>query len=78
MDKLYNYLELPSYKHDFDNVEQSIKEDDSVYGLSNDLHTIKRKVQPLTPDYNNILGKQVCDWIDNNFTWYQKTFGYID
>jgi len=29
-----------------------------------------------TPDYNQILGKQVCDWIDNTFSWYQQGFGY--
>jgi len=76
MDKIYAYLELESYKHDFDNVEQTVKEDDSIYGLTHDLHTIRRKVQPLTPDYTEILGKQVCDWIDNNFAWYQQGFGY--
>ena len=77
LDKIYQYLGLESYKHDFDNVEQTIKEDDSVYGLSKDLHTIRQKVQPLTPDYDKILGKQICDWIDTNFAWYQQGFGYI-
>lgn len=77
MDKIYSYLGLQSIKHDFDNVEQSIKEDDSVYGLTPDLHTIKNKVTPLTPDYNEILGKQICDWIDTTYVWYQKSFGYI-
>jgi sulfotransferase len=77
LDKIYNYLGLDPYKHDFDNVEQSIKEDDSVYGLTKDLHTIRQKVQPLTPDYTEVLGKQVCDWIDGNFAWYQQGFGYI-
>jgi sulfotransferase len=76
MDKIYQYLGLESFKHDFDNVEQTIKEDDSVYGLTKDLHTIKSKVQPLTPDYDKVLGKQVCDWIDNQFAWYQQGFGY--
>lgn len=76
MDKVYQYLGLESFKHDFNNVEQSIKEDDSVYGLTNDLHTIRQSVQPLSPDYNQILGKQVCDWIDSNFAWYQQGFGY--
>ncbi len=76
MNKVYDYLGLAPYKHDFDNVEQTIKEDDSVYGLTPDLHTIKRKVQPLTPDYNTVLGKQICDWIDNQFAWYQQGFGY--
>jgi sulfotransferase len=78
MDKIYQYLGFKSFKHNFDNVEQTVKEDDSVYGLTKDLHTIKNKVQPLTPDYNEILGKQVCDWIDNQYAWYQKTFGYIN
>ena len=78
MDRIYKYLELDSYKHDFDNVEQTIKEDDSVYGLSDNLHTIRKKVQPLTPDYDEVLGKQVCDWIDQRFAWYQQGFNYIN
>ena len=76
MDKIYQYLGLESFKHDFDNVEQTVKEDDSVYGLTKDLHTIKSKVQPLTPDYDKVLGKQICDWIDSQFAWYQQGFGY--
>ena len=76
MNKIYEYLGLTHVRHDFDNIEQTVKEDDSVYGLTNDLHTIRQKVQPLTPDYNTILGKQICDWIDNNFAWYQQSFGY--
>ena len=76
MDKIYSYLGMQSYEHDFNNVEQSIKEDDSVYGLTNDLHTIRTKVEPLKEDYNEILGKQICDWIDGKFAWYQQGFGY--
>jgi sulfotransferase len=76
MNRVYDYLNLEPFKHNFNNVEQSIKEDDSVYGLTPDLHTIRQKVQPLTPDYNQILGKQVCDWIDNQFAWYQQGFNY--
>jgi sulfotransferase len=77
MNRIYGYLGLKSFKHDFQNVEQTVKEDDSVYGLAGDLHTIRRSVQPFTPDYNTILGKQVCDWIDNTFAWYQQGFGYM-
>jgi sulfotransferase len=77
MRKLYAYLELPYFKHDFDNVEQSVKEDDSVYGLTSDLHTIRNKVTPLKFDAVQILGQGVCEQIDKNHVWYQKTFGYI-
>ena len=78
MKKIYSYLELDEFKHDFNNIEQSIKEDDSVYGLGNDLHTIKNKIELINPDYKDILGKNVCDWVDSNFSWYQKKFGYIN
>ena len=77
MNKIYKYLELDPYKHDFDNVDQTVKEDDSVYGLSSDLHTIRKAVRPLTPDYGEILTPQICDWIDNAHQGYQRLFGYI-
>lgn len=77
MTRIYNYLGIEPYKHDFDNIEQSVKEDDSVYGLTSDLHTIRKSIRPLTPDYNEVLGPQICDWIDNSFQSYQKTFGYL-
>jgi hypothetical protein len=80
MNRVYKYLGLESFKHDFDNVEQTVKEDDSVYGLSKNLHTIRTKVQPVKEDYEQILSKNICNWIDNNssFTWYQREFGYIN
>ena len=77
MKKVYNYLGLKEYQHDFDNVEQTVQEDDSVYGLTKDLHTIRRKVKPIIPDYEKVLGKQICDWIDTNLAWYQQRFGYL-
>ena len=33
MQRIYNYLELPYYEHDFNNVEQITQEDDAVYGI---------------------------------------------
>lgn len=76
LNKIYDYLGLERYNHDFKNVEQTVKEDDSVYGLTNDLHTIRREVVPLKSDYKEVLGKQVCSWIDTTYSNYQKAFGY--
>ncbi|NBP16874.1 hypothetical protein EBU95_21245, partial [bacterium] len=76
---LYNYLELPYYEgHDFNNVSQITKEDDEVYGLSPTLHTIKPNIQPLKDDSQQILGADICGWIDSNpgFDWYNQAFGY--
>lgn len=77
MKKIYDYLGLENFKHDFNNVEQTVKEDDSVYGLTTNLHTIRQTVRPLTPDYDKILGPQICSWIDNTHQNYQRLFGYI-
>lgn len=76
MNKIYKYLGLDVFQHDFNNVQQTTMEDDAVYGLSPTLHKIKSKVEPLVPDYYDILGKDICKWIDNNFAWYQNTFNY--
>ena len=78
MDQVYQYLELPSYKHDFNNVKQATKEDDEVYGLSKSLHKVRKKVTPNAPDYEKILGTHICNWINQNYAWYQQGFKYIE
>ena len=37
----------------------------------------ENKIEPVKDDYEEILGKSTCDWIDNNFTGYQKQFNFI-
>jgi len=76
MRRIYDYLELPYFEHDFDNIQQITSEDDSVYGLTNDLHTIKPKLELPTPDYHDILGKDICAWLYNTYKWYFDKFQY--
>jgi sulfotransferase len=76
MKKVYEYLEIPYFQHDFDKIQQVTKEDDSVYGLSSDLHTIRPKLELNNPDYNDILGKDICAWIGNTYKWYFDKFQY--
>ena len=76
VNKIYNYLELPEFKHNFDNVEQYTQEDDSVYGLSPNLHTIRNVIQPIKDNSISVLGVDACSWIDNNYQWYQQLFNY--
>lgn len=73
--KVYNFLELPQFKHDFNNIKQVTQEDDRVYGIYGD-HQIKNKIQPLKKDYNQILGNEASDWIKNNYKWFYDTFKY--
>ena len=76
MKRVYEYLEIPFFEHDFDNIQQITQEDDTVYGLTNDLHTIRPKLELNTPDYHDVLGKDICEWIYNTYKWYFDTFQY--
>jgi sulfotransferase len=74
--RVYEFLELPYFNHDFNNVEQITVEDDNVYGMYGD-HTIKKEVKPLPIDYNKILGKEACAWIKQNYKWFYDEFNYF-
>jgi len=75
MIKIYQYLEIPYFKHDFDNIEQVTKEDDEVYGTFGD-HVIRTKLEPVRSKAKELLGKDVCDWVYNTYEWFFKTFNY--
>ena len=76
MDEVYGIIGGGRYKHNFNNIEQTTHENDVIHGLDNDLHTIKKKGEPIKEDYLEILGEQPCQWIDENYAWYQQFFGY--
>ena len=75
MTRIYKYLGIPEYQHDFDNVQQITQEDDSVYGVFGD-HTIRTEVKPLASQAKSILGQDVCNWIWDTYKWYFNQFGY--
>lgn len=76
MKRVYDYLEIPHFEHDFDNIKQITKEDDEVYGLTSDLHTIRPSLSLPQPDYKQILGQDICNWIYTNYQWYFEKFNY--
>ena len=67
LDNIYDFLEQPKFKHNFENVEQVTYEDDSVHGL--DLHTIRQTVKPAIHDAEKILGKDVVRQVSNTEVW---------
>ena len=75
MKGVYRYLGIPEYEHDFDNIEQVTKEDDSVYGAFGD-HVIRQKLEVVPSKAKDVLGKDVVDWIWNNYGWYNQAFNY--
>jgi sulfotransferase len=76
MKRVYQYLEIPYFEHDFENIQQITHEDDDVYGLSKDLHTIKPNLTLPKPDYKDVLGQDICNWIYTTYQWYFDKFNY--
>lgn len=75
MQRVYQYLELPNYNHDFDNIQQVTKEDDEVYGIFGD-HKIRTKLEPVRSKAKEFLGRDVTDWVYNNYQWFYEQFRY--
>lgn len=73
--RIYQYLGIPYFKHDFDNIEQVTKEDDEVYGAFGD-HVIRRQLKLNPSKAKSVLGVDVCNWIHANYKWFYDYFKY--
>ena len=76
MKRVYEYLGISYFKHDFDNVQQLTHENDVIHGIFGD-HKIHPKVKPIPSDYMEILGKEECNRIKSHYDWYFKGFNYF-
>lgn len=74
--KIYEYFELPFYQyHNVNKIDQLTQEDDSVYGIFGD-HNVKPKLMLTNNNPQQVLGQDICSWIDNTFQWYNNIFNY--
>lgn len=74
--RVYEYLEIDYFDHNFNNIQQITKEDDQVYGVFGD-HKIKQQVQEIKPDYKDVLGVNASAWIKQNYSWFYENFKYL-
>jgi sulfotransferase len=75
LDKIYEFLDVPRYEHDFNNILQITQEDDAVYGAYGD-HVIKKVVKPVPMDYNQILTPNIANKVYNTYPWFNEYFNY--
>jgi sulfotransferase len=73
--KVYEYLNIPYYKHDFDNILQVTFEDDKFHGIYGD-HIIKNKVEPVPSYSKELLGEIICENLYKKNQWYFDYFNY--
>ena len=62
MNKIYEFLEIDSFNHNFNNIENTCKEEkDDAWGIEN-LHIIRSKLQKTSTPPEEVLGKQLTEY----------------
>jgi len=66
--KIHAYIGEDWFEYDPNNVEQYTHEWDGQWWPYGD-HTIRGKIEPLKPDWHDVLGKQLSEALNNKFNW---------
>ena len=75
LQRIYDYLELPYFEHDFNNINQYTIEDDTIYGVYGD-HKVHSKLTVQKSNAKDTLGADICKAIYNNNKWFYDYFNY--
>lgn len=71
--KLYEFIGQDYFQHDFENIQQVIRENDAGYGWGEDLHEIKvGKLLPASTESENIIGKEWKQKLHDTEFWKQN------
>ena len=73
MDRIYSYLEIKSYEHTFDKINQVTQENDTIHGISGD-HKLREEFRMIPNDYDKVLGVDLSNKIKNSYDWFYKRF----
>jgi len=73
MRKAYDFLGLDYYAVDYANVQQVTRENDAIYGPYGD-HVIRPEVRPVVDDSMEVLGRDICDQVRNEYGWFYRAF----
>jgi sulfotransferase len=68
IDKIYEFLGIDKFDHDYYNIENRIKEDDNVYGLTGQ-HDVRSSVSRRNIDKNNVLSQYVINKYSGQEFW---------
>jgi len=74
--KVYDFLEVPYFKHDFNNITQVTHEDDKFHGRYGD-HKIQPSIRVVSSKAEELLGELICNQLYEKNEWYFKYFNYL-
>jgi sulfotransferase len=75
MRRVYKYLGMPYYKHNFKNIKQMTHEDDRFHGIYGN-HIISPAVKPVPSVAQELLGETICRRLHHDNKWYFDYFKY--
>lgn len=76
LDKIYTFIDEPTFKHDFSNITKKVREDDSVFGVYGS-HKVAKTLRVSKPtDWGDVFPKDVANSIRQSCAWYQDAFNY--
>lgn len=68
INKIYNFLEIEKYVHDYNNIENHIKEDDRVYGLLG-MHDVRSSISKRKINKEHVLSDYILNKYSNLEFW---------
>ncbi len=74
LSRIYAYLKLPEFEHQFTDIRKEVEEDTSRYGVFGD-HNVGRTLAPLKK-WEDVLPDKLADTIRKDFDWYFSVLGY--
>jgi sulfotransferase len=74
LDEIYSYLEIPSFKHNFNQISQITYENDNFHPFGD--HVIHPHLQLPPLDYNNYFPPSMLDYIYDQNLWFFEYFNY--
>ena len=75
MERMYCYLDQPSFDHDFEEVVNTATDPDHLY-LHKFPHNGEGPVKPRPPGWPKIMSRNLASSIMNGFPWFNEKFGY--
>ena len=73
MDRIYKYLEIESFQHTFNKINQVTQENDTIHGIYGD-HKLREEFRMIPNDYDKVLGVDLSNKIKNSYDWFYKRF----
>lgn len=65
MNKIYNFLELPKYQHDFNKIEKVEIDNDVLAGLPPNMHEVRPQLAKISQDPKEVLSEYVINKYSN-------------